>query len=83
MLVSSISAGERRIFPGISRADDKRLNVSFTLLCVDWFPSPTVPGAFFHGAMGVTGAGVVAILDPIILEFTQPLLALPAPATAS
>lgn len=79
MLVSTMQAGESRILPGLHRMNDDRFDASFTVLCVSWFPSPNMPGALFHGAMGVTWDGIVAVLNPILLEFTQPLLSLPAP----
>jgi hypothetical protein len=82
MRVNNMRAGERYTLEARDTKTDAPATVAFTLLCVSWFPSETKPGAFYHGAMAVTNAGVVAILDFMTLEVCQPLLALPTPRGA-
>lgn len=79
MRVNFMRPGERYTLDGHDPETNGPVTTTFTLLCVDWFQSPYVPAAFFHGAIGVTKDGRGWLLDPITLEFCQPLLCLPAP----
>ena len=80
MRISRMRPGERYSLDCRDTTTDKPTSVTFTLLAVSWFPNETKPACFFHGAMAVTDAGMVGILDFITLECCRPLLALPAPA---
>lgn len=79
MRVDTMQPGERYTLQGRNVKTNKPSTTAFTLVCLDWFPSPTKAGVLYHGALAISDEGLVGILDFITLEFCQPLLALPAP----